>query len=207
MLHAVKRILLQGASPLASAGLAHALRDMPGWVIGGGEAEAGDRAWAEADVVILFARSAEEAVSLCGRLRPGQPAVLLISAGLSLLARRSVNAGRAMAHLSERAGAAQLRAAVDAVTRGLNVSDPALDEDPRGSGEEVRVPVADSLSAREREVFELVGKGMTNADIGRILGISPNTAKFHVAQILSKLGAASRAEAVHVGLRLGLIGF
>ena len=55
-------------------------------------------------------------------------------------------------------------------------------------------------------MLELLGKGLTNAELGQALGISAHTAKFHVAQILSKLGAASRAEAVHAGLRLGLIG-
>ena len=63
-----------------------------------------------------------------------------------------------------------------------------------------------SLTPREIEVLELLAKGLTNADLGQALGISAHTAKFHVAQILAKLGAASRAEAVHAGLKLGLIG-
>ena len=56
-------------------------------------------------------------------------------------------------------------------------------------------------------MFELVGKGCSNRDIAEALGISTHTAKYHVAQILAKVNAATRAEAVSEGLRSGLIGF
>ena len=99
---------------------------------------------------------------------------------------------------------AQLRAAVAAVLQGLSVRDA-------GSG---WVPASasafdadhDPLTPRELEVFELLGKGLSNRDIGGVLGISAHTAKFHVGQILAKVGAATRAEAVSSGLRLGVIG-
>jgi DNA-binding NarL/FixJ family response regulator len=55
-------------------------------------------------------------------------------------------------------------------------------------------------------VFELLAKGLANRDIALALGISSHTAKFHVAQILEKTGAATRTEAVRQGLRLGWIG-
>jgi DNA-binding CsgD family transcriptional regulator len=55
-------------------------------------------------------------------------------------------------------------------------------------------------------VFELLAKGLSNRDIAGVLEISAHTAKFHVGQILAKVGAATRAEAVAIGLRLGLIG-
>ena len=65
---------------------------------------------------------------------------------------------------------------------------------------------AEALTSRELEVFELLAKGLSNRDVAGVLGISAHTAKFHVAQILAKVGAATRAEAVAIGLRLGLIG-
>jgi DNA-binding CsgD family transcriptional regulator len=52
------------------------------------------------------------------------------------------------------------------------------------------------LSRREREVLALVAEGMSNREIAGALVISENTAKYHVAQLLNKLGASSRAEAV-----------
>lgn len=62
-----------------------------------------------------------------------------------------------------------------------------------------------SLTTREIEVLHLLRKGMTNPDIGRILGISPRTAKAHVAAILDKLGAADRTEAVARAFERGLL--
>jgi len=59
------------------------------------------------------------------------------------------------------------------------------------------------LSAREREVLALVAAGISNKGIARELRVSPNTVKFHVAAILDKLEAATRAEAVVAALRRG----
>ena len=99
---------------------------------------------------------------------------------------------------------AQLRAAVAAVMGGLSVRDPrwafgspAFHAD--GADHE-------PLTARELEVYELLGKGLSNRDIAGVLGISAHTAKYHVGQILAKVSAATRAEAVSVGLRMGIIG-
>jgi DNA-binding NarL/FixJ family response regulator len=103
----------------------------------------------------------------------------------------------ASAHLPADTGASRLRAAVGAVLEGLSVR-----EAPWFAGDPEREP----LTPRELEVFELVGKGCSNRDIAEALGISTHTAKYHVAQILAKVGAATRAEAVSEGLRSGLIG-
>ncbi|ROQ40010.1 regulatory LuxR family protein [Frondihabitans sp. PhB188] len=52
------------------------------------------------------------------------------------------------------------------------------------------------LSPREREVLSLVAAGARNRDIARKLGISDNTVKFHVSNLLRKVGARSRSELV-----------
>jgi DNA-binding CsgD family transcriptional regulator len=53
----------------------------------------------------------------------------------------------------------------------------------------------DILTPREWEVLDLIHDGLTNEEIGRRLGISFDTAKFHVSEILSKLGVSSRRDA------------
>ncbi len=53
----------------------------------------------------------------------------------------------------------------------------------------------DALTTREREVLDLIRRGLTNEEIAQRLGISLDGAKYHVSQILSKLGVGTREEA------------
>ena len=66
-------------------------------------------------------------------------------------------------------------------------------------------PTHKTLSRRELEVLGLVRQGCTNAEVGRMLGISERTAKAHVAALLAKLEASDRAEAVARGFERGLL--
>jgi DNA-binding NarL/FixJ family response regulator len=61
------------------------------------------------------------------------------------------------------------------------------------------------LTSREQEVLELLSRGMSNVEIGKKLFISDTTVKFHVGNILRKLGVSRRAEAVHLAGKMGLI--
>lgn len=54
-----------------------------------------------------------------------------------------------------------------------------------------------ALSRRQRQVLELMAKGLSNIEIGRMLAISPNTVKIHVSGILARLGVPNRAQAIH----------
>ena len=66
-------------------------------------------------------------------------------------------------------------------------------------------PLPEALTAREREVLELVAEGLPNKAIAARLDISDQTVKFHVASIAGKLGASNRTEAVRIATRRGLI--
>ncbi|MFI5802042.1 helix-turn-helix transcriptional regulator [Streptomyces sp. NPDC051561] len=93
-----------------------------------------------------------------------------------------------------RLGAVPLREALDALVRRCRLADaPAAGE-----------RIAD-LTVRESEVLRLLGRGLTNRQIGEELYISGKTASVHVSNILAKLGAASRTEAVGIAYREGLI--
>ncbi|WP_308190212.1 response regulator transcription factor [Amycolatopsis sp. GM8] len=61
------------------------------------------------------------------------------------------------------------------------------------------------LTAREQNVLELLARGLSNRDIGARLYISETTVKFHVRNIMRKIGASSRAEAVYEASKMGLI--
>jgi NarL family two-component system response regulator LiaR len=65
--------------------------------------------------------------------------------------------------------------------------------------------LGDDLTGREREVLDLLVAGLSNVKIAEELGISVSTARFHVSAILSKLGAANRAEAAALAMKHGLV--
>ena len=95
------------------------------------------------------------------------------------------------------ATAAALRAAP--LLDRLGGADPAPTSDSRheaGSG---------GLTPRELEVLELIAAGRSNSEIGQQLFISRKTASVHVSNILAKLGAATRTEAVAVARRRRLL--
>ena len=103
--------------------------------------------------------------------------------------------------LPRSASFAQLDAGLRAVAAGLLVRPQrAIPFSGFGSAEE-----APSLTAREAEILVLVGQGLSNKEIARRLGISVHTVKFHLEALFEKLGATSRAEAVVIGLRNGVI--
>ncbi len=96
---------------------------------------------------------------------------------------------RAIRDVSRGESAFDARSAA-AMVRGLNTPDPEESQ---------------QLTAREREVLRLLARGLSNRDIGAKLYISETTAKFHVGNILRKLGVSRRAEAVYEATKLGLI--
>jgi DNA-binding NarL/FixJ family response regulator len=106
----------------------------------------------------------------------------------------------------------QLLAAIQATVAGLTVTlDPfgqsedtyTASNSAGGIGPEGRL--AEHLTARETVVLRLMAVGLGNKEIASRLDISEHTAKFHVSSILAKLGAASRTEAVTIGMTRGLV--
>ncbi len=77
---------------------------------------------------------------------------------------------------------------------------------PAGAPDLQRAAVAlDALTAREREVMALVGRGLSNDEIAELLTISPATAKTHVSRAMVKLGARDRAQLVVLAYQSGLV--
>ena len=61
------------------------------------------------------------------------------------------------------------------------------------------------ITPREREILGMLARGLSNVAIGKRLYISDTTVKFHVTNLMHKLGARRRAEAVYAASKLGLI--
>jgi len=118
----------------------------------------------------------------------------------------------AWGYLLKDAEASEIAATVRAVAAGLVVLDRSLSPLLGNSAPleplpaETRAALSDEvLTLREREVLQLMAQGLPNKIIATRLSISLHTVKFHVASILSKLGATSRTEAVTIGARRGYV--
>ncbi|HUC11286.1 MAG TPA: response regulator transcription factor [Stellaceae bacterium] len=106
--------------------------------------------------------------------------------------------------LADDAGPVQLDAALRAVVAGLIVRPPPL---PLAGFAALPEMPAPALSPREVEVLSALAEGLGNKAVGRRLGISPHTVKFHIESLFRKLGASTRAEAVAKGLRRQIVEF
>jgi DNA-binding CsgD family transcriptional regulator len=157
---------------------------------------AGPVAEHDLDVLVAMGFDARAAAELLRHLPAGLP--VLWMGGVVTAAPDAV---RPTGFVSDNADERRLTAAIQALAAGLHVA-----EGERSLPTPAAPPLADPLTARELEVFELMAKGLANREIAQVLGITSHTAKFHVAQILEKTGSATRTEAVRQGLRMGLIG-
>lgn len=113
---------------------------------------------------------------------------------------------RPWAILSLEAGPQELAAALQAVQAGLWSGDPALTNGLLAfAADPAEDENLESLTPREREVLQLLARGLANKQIAAQLGLSENTVKFHISSVYAKLGAGNRAEAVTLGARRGWI--
>jgi DNA-binding NarL/FixJ family response regulator len=68
----------------------------------------------------------------------------------------------------------------------------------------LREPGRERLTQRERQIVRLLALGRSNKEIGDELRITERTVKYHVSEILARLGASNRAHAVTIARELGL---
>jgi DNA-binding NarL/FixJ family response regulator len=185
--------------------------------------------------VVGEAATGEETVALAGRLRPavvlmdaGLPgldcvdATRRISAGADvavMLLTASESDDRIFAALRSGAGGLllndiapnELVRAVKALARGDAQLSPTLTRRllrelaARPEPSAPKPGLLEELTAREREVVELVALGLSNDEIAERLVVSPTTAKTHVSRVMLKLGARTRAKLVVFGYETGLV--
>jgi DNA-binding NarL/FixJ family response regulator len=210
----VIRVFIVAASPLARGGPQNLFGEREVEIVGSiANFESLAAVWpdVEADVVLIDA-SGEQLETLIDSLAASQFAseanvvILAEHSGPRLMA-EALRAG-ARAVLPSDVPPHQLVAALEAAAAGLivvhpaevNAMFPAAEPASRSIAE-----LAEPLTPRESEVLQMLASGLANKEIAARLVISEHTVKFHVASILGKLGAASRTEAVALGIRRGLV--
>jgi len=194
------------------AGLRVLLEESRLTVVGEADTLAACLAWAETDPpqLILFDLALDDdALTGLWQLRrrcPAVPVLALSDATNGALVLAALRAG-ARGCLPKTATAADLAEAVQSLAAGNASLNPAaataLLAQLRGDAP-ARAP-AEPLTPREADVLRGVAAGLTNKAIAQRLKLSEHTVKFHLSSAMSKLGAASRAEAVALAMQRGYI--
>ncbi|MFE2217238.1 LuxR C-terminal-related transcriptional regulator [Streptomyces canus] len=168
------------------------------------------------DVVLLEGRTTDtdtvETVRRIAHAPDGQaPHVLLLTTTDDTYPYGALRAGAA-GHLPEDATPDELVAAVRVVAAGDVVVSPGLTRalidavrDQRAVGTNPPGNRLGTLTGRERDVLTAVASGDSNAEIADRLSIAPTTVKSHVSNILTKIGARGRVQAVVFAYESGLV--
>ena len=132
-----------------------------------------------------------------------KPPIVMINDGP---VRENLFAQDVRAWLPNAASRAELLAAIAAAHANLHILTTDQMERRKNSAAFSAIDeMPDALTRRELEVLRTLANGSGNKEIADQLGISDNTVKFHIAQIMAKLGAHSRTEAVAMGMKRGLV--
>lgn len=198
--------------PVARDGIARSIKERPDLRLLG-EAENGREAVAlvdevAPDVALLDIRMPGlDGLEALGALaeRGSDSKVVLLSAHIDGdLVHAALSAG-ASGYLSKEAHRQEICDAIVAASRGEIVVDPRIQAGLLSAihGSALRVDAV--LTERELEVLRLAAEGSSTAQIADALTLSPETVKSHFKALYSKLGAGTRAEAVGIAVRRGIL--
>ena len=124
--------------------------------------------------------------------------LILTTFGATADAARALDSG-ATGAISKDCAQDRLLAAIRSTARGERV----IDEDIRASAK--MFLTAPRLSARQIEILDYVSRGLENAEIAKLLGISVDGVKKHLKQAYAALGVSTRAEASSLAMRLQML--
>jgi DNA-binding NarL/FixJ family response regulator len=206
------RVLVVDDHQMFATSLAHALQSEPDLrVVGQATSVTGARnlmASAAPDVVLLDHRLPDGdgvgAIAGLHRIRPSAKIVVLTATTSDRLLVAAMEAGAA-GFIAKTQRLDDVIAGVRAAAQGESVVSaklltrllPRLQRRNGGRGAE--------LTEREREILDLLARGLSNADIARQLTISVHTVRNHVANLSAKLGAHSKLEVLSIAVREGLV--
>jgi DNA-binding NarL/FixJ family response regulator len=209
------RILIADDHELFRRGLAAELTKVPGWVVAGEAADGRNAvklaAELKPDIVVLDLTMPElNGLEAARRIIAVEPAarVLILTAHESEQLVREVLSAGAQGYVLKSDAGRILIAALQALLDGRsfftsNVARMVLDGYLRSESRDASGP--ETLSAREREIVQLLAEGNSNKDIARALQISVKTTETHRSNIMRKMGFGSLPELVRYAIRNKII--
>jgi NarL family two-component system response regulator LiaR len=153
--------------------------------------------------LIMPELSGAEATRIIRRQWPQIQVIALTSFQRQELVQDALQAG-AIGYLLKNVSGEDLAAAIRSAYAGRSTLAPEAVEALIQMGKPKRTP-GDDLTPREREVLALLVEGLSNAEIADRLVVSRSTVKVHVSNILSKLHASNRGEAVALAIQQKLV--
>ena len=141
-------------------------------------------------------------ISALRPLLPGTRFIVLTSLLETQQMKRALEAG-ASSFLLKNASTQELITVIRATASGHRVMAPEVN--PASMANEKRITPGHDLTARERQLLALMAQGLSNMEIATALSIAMPTVKFHVTNILAKLHADNRTEAVLTALKHKLV--
>lgn len=207
------RVLLADDHPVVRGGLIALLDTLPGITVvgqvGDGAAALREVALLRPDVIVMDLRmpgmDGVEAIRRIATGHPGTAILVLTMFDEESLITEALAAG-ARGYLLKGAEQEEIERAIRTVAAGATIFSHGVVERILRRSATPPTPLP-QLTDREREVTELLARGVSNAAIADRLGIAPKTVGNHISAIFLKLGVASRAEAIvqarEAGLGLG----
>ncbi len=204
------RIVVVDDHPVVREGLVTSLGDDPEFQVVGAAASAEEALplvdSRHPDVILLDLElpgvDGLDAIPMLAAAHPAARILILTAYDTDERVRGALRAG-AKGYLLKGTSLEEIARAIRAVHAGESYLEPRIatkvlaELDPR-----TRPP---ALSRREREVLRLIAGGRSDKQIAQVLGIKERTVKFHVMSIRTKLGADTRAQAVALATRRGLL--
>ena len=208
-------LILADDHPIVRQGLRHLLEGEPGFLI---LAEAGDGLEALRLVELLKPKilivdmmmpglNGLEVLRRVKKISPSTRTIVLSMQSADAYVVEALKNGAAGYVLKE-TGPSELVKAVQEVNLGNQFLSAKLSERFQNSGREIQdtpLDAYETLTAREREIFQMTVEGLTSQEIGEKLMISPRTVEIHRSNLTAKLGIKNQSDLIRLAIKRGII--
>lgn len=211
------KVVVVDDHPLVRRGISETFAEEPGFKVVGEGASAAEAialvAQKRPDLILLDVSMPGDGVEAAAAIAKAQPqtAIVMLSIREELATVRQALRAGALGYISKGISGPDLVHAARRILAGERYVSPELAArliaEGNHPGETSRSPakaaLRASLTKREREIFELVGEGLSNQEIGDRIGLSENTVKHYMTPLLTKLGVRNRTEAALLARKTG----